>query len=122
MAICSKCGASLDPNSQFCPGCGSAQANAPNSNAPMSTSTSTSTSVSRMTRPTGVTVLAALAFLGGVILLGFGLLVGSAFSALFSLVGLGGIGSIIEVVFIVFALIQFAIGYGYWVGASWAWW
>jgi hypothetical protein len=75
-----------------------------------------------MTRPTGVTVLAVLAFLGGVILLGFGLLVGSVFSAVSSLVGLAGIGSIIEVVFIVFALIQFAIGYGYWVGASWAWW
>jgi hypothetical protein len=69
-----------------------------------------------MERPTGVTILAVLAFLGGVILLGFGLIAGMA-----SLL-LPGLGGGIELLFVIFALLQFAIGYGLGTGATWAWW
>jgi hypothetical protein len=114
MAFCSKCGASLDPNSQFCPSCG----------APVSTSMSTSSSgspptvpspapsyspgpASSMQRPTGVTILAVLAGLGGLVLIGFGLI--------FTLFGFG-------LIFVVFGLLELGVVYGYWTGASWAWW
>jgi hypothetical protein len=71
-----------------------------------------------MERPTGVTILAVLAFLGGVLLLVFGLALGSMFSFLYS----GAAGTGIAALLVVFALIQFGVGYGYWVGATWAWW
>jgi zinc-ribbon domain len=119
MAFCSKCGASLDPNSQFCPSCGGpvgGQTSASSSGA-MPSSSGTSTSVASMQRPTGVTVLAVLAGIGGLVLLGFGAFAGALVGFL-----LPGLGTGITVVFVIFALIQFAIAYGFWVGASWAWW
>lgn len=73
--------------------------------------------VSPMQRPTGVTILAVLAVIGGLALLGFGAVAGTLVGSF-----LPGLGTVIAVVFVIFALIQFGIAYGYWVGASWAWW
>jgi hypothetical protein len=70
-----------------------------------------------MQRPTGVTILAVLAFLGGVLLLVFGLVTGSMISSAFA-----GFGSGVAILFVIFALIQFGVGYGFWVGTTWAWW
>jgi hypothetical protein len=122
MASCSKCGAPLDPNAQFCASCGSQTtpqaAVSPYSSAPAPSSySSTSVTPATMQRPTGVTILAVLAFLGGLIFLGFGVAAGSILSLF-----LPGLGVGIEILFLVFALIQFAIGYGFWTGARWAWW
>lgn len=60
-----------------------------------------------MGRPTGITILAVLAAIGALALIGFGLL-----SSLF------GFG----LVFVVFGLVEFAVAYGFWTGASWGWW
>jgi hypothetical protein len=60
-----------------------------------------------MNRPTGITILAILAILGGLAELGFGLI--------FSLFGFG-------LIFVVFGLIELAVAYGFWTGASWGWW
>src|SRR5579859_3220096 len=104
MASCSKCGAPLDPNAQFCASCGSQTtpqaAVSPYSSAPPAPSSYSSTSVTpaTMQRPTGVTILAVLAFLGGLILLGFGVAAGSILSLF-----LPGLGVSIEILFVVFA-------------------
>ena len=123
IASCSKCGAPLDPNAQFCASCGNTTtpqaAVSPFSSPPPAPSSYSSNSVTpaTMQRPTGVTILAVLAFLGGVILLAFGVSSGSILSLF-----LPGLGVGVEILFVVFALIQFAIGYGFWTGATWAWW
>ena len=112
----------MDPNSQFCPSCGapvSGQASSSSSGSmpQMPPSSGSSMPVSPMQRPTGVTILAVLAVIGGLALLGFGAVAGTLVGSF-----LPGLGTVIAVVFVIFALIQFGIAYGYWVGASWAWW
>lgn len=129
MAYCSKCGAPLEPNAQFCASCGApvnaAQSSSPppsqpptwNMPPPSPPPTYTSSTTTSMKRPTGVTILAVLAIIGGLALLGFAAVAGAMVGTLFS-----GLGAVIAVVFVIFALIEFAIAYGFWVGASWAWW
>jgi hypothetical protein len=120
MAFCSKCGSSLDPNAQFCASCGAAvnaaQPN-PSSQPPNWDTPPVPTVSTQMQRPTGVVVLAILAAIGGLGLLGFGAVAGS-FLGFF----LPGVGFGLSILFVIFALIQFGIAYGFWVGASWAWW
>jgi len=105
MPFCSKCGATLDPSVQFCPICGApvgqlteASPPAPNyySRASMS-----------VQRPAGITILAALAGLGALATLAFGLV--------FTIFGFG-------LIFVAIGLLEFGVAYGFWGGASWAWW
>jgi len=136
MAFCTKCGATLDPNSQFCASCGapidSAQPSSsgfgsqPASSAPPTWSSSPPPSpppvyggqtTTQMSRPTGVTILAVLGILGGILLLIFAAIVGAIVNSIFP-----GMGAGLAILFVIFALIQFGIAYGFWVGATWAWW
>lgn len=111
MAFCSKCGTSLDPNAQFCPSCGAAVNAANPSSQPVPTVST------QLQRPTGVIVLAVLAAIAGLGSLGFGAAGGAILAFL-----LPGVGFAFSILFVVFALIQFGIAYGFWVGATWAWW
>jgi hypothetical protein len=109
MAFCSKCGASLDPNSQFCPSCGapvsaSTPSGPPSIGPPPSYSPGMSTPKQR---PAGITILAILAGLGGLALIVVGLIT--------SFFGFG-------LIFVVLGLLELGVAYGYWIGASWAWW
>lgn len=58
------------------------------------------------TRPTGITILAILAGLGALALIAFGAL---------------SVGAGIGIAFIIIGLIEFAVAYGFWTGASWGW-
>lgn len=74
-----------------------------------------------MERPTGVTILAVLSFIGGVLLLlaGVGLLAlgGASGSApVGAIVGILGGGSIL------IGLLELVVGYGLWTLQGWAWW
>ncbi len=64
--------------------------------------------VQQQQRPLGVTILAVLAFLGGLLNLYFGL-TGIGFALLYGLL------------LIVVGLAQLAFGYGAWTGKPWAW-
>jgi hypothetical protein len=111
MAFCSKCGANLDPNSQFCPSCGApVNASMPTASSesvvPPPPAYSPGTSNPRQ-RPTGITILAILAGLGALGLIAFGLI--------FTLFGFG-------LIFVLFGLLELGAAYGLWTGARWAWW
>jgi multisubunit Na+/H+ antiporter MnhG subunit len=82
-------------------------------------------------RPTGVTILAVLQVLGGLIFFGLGVLL----MAVAGLIGLAGltdttvfpafIGSaiigIIGIIMLVIGILGFAVAYGYWNGLGWSW-
>jgi lysylphosphatidylglycerol synthetase-like protein (DUF2156 family) len=75
----------------------------------------------RPSRPLGVTVVAILQFLGGILLV----LGGAALAALPQLVGLplfgfllGGLG----VFLVVIGALALLVGWGLWTGKGWAWW
>ncbi len=78
---------------------------------------------SRPSRPVGITIIAILVILGGII----GLLVGLAifaFSALVATVGassIGSVGTIIGGIFLFFSLLWLAVGIGFLSGKGWAW-
>ncbi|MGH9775930.1 MAG: hypothetical protein ACRD50_13395 [Candidatus Acidiferrales bacterium] len=80
-----------------------------------------------MQRPTGVTILAVLAFLGAActLLVGFAMLVGgAAFSRMLSAspgaAMLAGMGAALGVVCLLFAVLYLAIGVGLWKLKNWA--
>lgn len=58
-----------------------------------------------MNRPLGITILAILAVLGGLVSLAVG-----AFASGFGLV------------LVIIGLVELAVAYGYWTGKSWGWW
>uniref|UniRef100_A0A7C4BAG2 DUF7144 domain-containing protein n=1 Tax=Thermofilum pendens TaxID=2269 RepID=A0A7C4BAG2_THEPE len=75
-------------------------------------------------RPTGITILALLEFIGG----GLTILLGIAFLALGPVIA-AGLPSFLSVlvgalggVFIVMGLIGVVLGWGLWTGKGWAWW
>jgi len=72
-----------------------------------------------MQRPTGVTVLAVLAALGGIasVLGGLSLL---GIGAIFSVVG-GGFAFIVGLVLLALGIADLALAYGFWTAMPWAW-
>lgn len=71
-------------------------------------------------RPTGVTILSILAFIGGA----FGILGGLALlglGAAFAGSGLGGLSVVFGIVILVLSALQLYIGYGFWTLKSSAW-
>src|SRR5437667_9537003 len=76
-------------------------------------------------RPIGVTILAVLTILGGVLLLLLGIVV-VAFSSLLVGVGLplgfGLTGSVLGAIILIFGIIWIAVGSGLLNLRSWAWW
>ncbi len=82
----------------------------------------------RPERPLGVTILAVLSILGGILFLLLGILasvLGAAFAGTM-MTGMKGlplfIFAAVGVVFIILGLIELVVGWGLWKGASWAWW
>ena len=74
-----------------------------------------------MNRPTGVTVLAILQLLGGLLML----VIAAGLSAVSSFVGRGfliAFGGLISGVLAIFGLIGLATAYAFWTGQSWGWW
>lgn len=109
----------MDPNSTICSYCGSSLAKVPSSDpsAPPAASSAPSLGATpppypanpysvSPTRPTGITILAILAGLGALALIAFGAL---------------SVGAGIGIAFIIIGLIEFAVAYGFWTGASWGW-
>ena len=60
-------------------------------------------------RPTGISALAILEILGGIVAIIGGLILAVATSSI-----LGGLGSLLGIVAIISGLFAFAIGYGFW--------
>ncbi|SRR5579875_855562 len=117
-SVCPKCGASLDPNASFCAYCGSPvseqevippppiSSSTPPPPAPSSYPQGTVHPMS-MHRPAGITILAILAGLAGLVSIGLG--VGASFF---------GFGSF----FVLIGLIELGVAFGFWTGAPWGWW
>lgn len=73
-----------------------------------------------MQRPTGVTVLAVLAAIGGI----FGILGGLALVGLggmFAAAGGGGLAAIVGLVVLALSVVDLALAYGFWMLKPWAW-
>ncbi len=73
-------------------------------------------------RPTGITILAVLAGIGGVLnlLAGFGLLFGGAF-LLGAGTGYGGAAALFGIAFLALGGLLIALAYGFWMTLPWAW-
>ena len=82
--------------------------------------------MSRKTRPTGVTILAVLEALGGLVwlLAGAGIMMVGALMPIFG-AGLamvfGAIAGLMGLVFLIFGIIAFVLAYGLFTGRGWAW-
>jgi hypothetical protein len=74
-----------------------------------------------MQRPTGVTILAVLAAIGGIfgILAGIGLLGLGSFVAAYT--GLGGLAVVFGLIVLVLGIAELALAYGFWTAKPWAW-
>ena len=133
MPYCPKCGAEASEGTRFCPSCGQ----------DLSATTAAAPQAARIPeqvkqRPTGVTTLAILQILGGLLFLvlgGFALVIGGLLGMagmagmvpdmpdmpeMFPLF-LSGAGAIIGMIMIVIGILSFAVAYGYWNGLGWAW-
>jgi hypothetical protein len=82
--------------------------------------------MSQKTRPTGVTILAVLEALGGLVwlLVGAGMMMVGALMPIFG-AGLpmffGAIAGLMGFVFLIFGIIAFVLAYGLFTGKGWAW-
>ena len=74
-------------------------------------------------RPTGVTILAVLEFIVGIIALlgGLGALVGSAALGFAGRGMLSGVFGIFGGVALIFGILALVVGWGMWTGREWAW-
>jgi hypothetical protein len=74
-----------------------------------------------MQRPTGVTILAVLAAIGGI----FGILAGIALLGVGSFVaayaGAGGLAFVFGLVLLVLGIAELALAYGFWTAKAWGW-
>lgn len=74
-----------------------------------------------MQRPTGVTIIAVLAAVGGVLGLLAGLALIAAGPAISSATGLGGFVGIAAWIVLAYAALSLVLAYGFWMLKSWAW-
>jgi hypothetical protein len=72
-------------------------------------------------RPGGITILAILEVLGGLVFLVLGIIVLAVAGFLPFPVWLGGLIGVIGGVVIIIGIINFVVAYGYWNGSGWAW-
>lgn len=73
-----------------------------------------------MQRPTGVTILAVVSAIGGIL----GLLAGLALLGIGSLVaasGLGGFAAVAGLIVLAYAILSLVVAYGFWTLQTWAW-
>ena len=128
MPYCEKCGASLEPNAQFCPSCGAPVTSPATSVQPGMSSSPPPPPPGYETggmppgtsyiggRPLGITILAILEILGGLALLagGAGLAAAAAFGVFgFGFAALGGL-------LVILGLLSFVVAFGLWTGRGWA--
>ena len=73
--------------------------------------------MSQRIRPTGVTILAVLEALGGLVWL----LAGAGMMMVGLPMFLGAIAGLMSVVFLIFGIIAFVLAYGLFTGKGWAW-
>lgn len=73
-----------------------------------------------MARPTGVTILAVLAAIGGFFLILGGLAL-LGLGGLFASAGLGGFAFVFGLLALALGVAELAIAYGFWTLAPWAW-
>ena len=81
--------------------------------------------IAKPKRPLGVTVLAILAVLGGILLLFSGIGIGSSptlFTSMPNMAYLAPIAADLGIVFIILGLIALVSAYGLWTGKKWGWW
>ena len=129
MPYCPKCGAEASEGTRFCPSCGQ-DLSATTAAAPQAARTPEQVKQ----RPTGVTILAILQILGGLLFLvlgGFALVI-AGFLGMAGMVPdmpempmfplfLSGAAAIIGIIMIAIGILSFAVAYGYWNGLGWAW-
>ena len=82
--------------------------------------------MSQRIRPSGVTILAVLEALGGLVwlLAGAGMMMVGALMPLFGVglpMFLGAIAGLMSLVFLIFGIIAFVLAYGLFTGRGWAW-
>jgi len=120
MRFCPSCGSKVSDDSRFCPNCGKDL-----SIETVQKPTITVPEVPR--RPTGVTIIAILEVLKGVIQIIVGGLLLGFFEAYYdpSLwpypVFLGAFAFVLGVLFLVLGGLSFLLAYGFWFGYRWAW-
>lgn len=127
MPFCTKCGKEVKEGDSFCPHCGQTLSIQVVKSVPQAPSVS-----NRVTqRPTGITIIAILEVLGGLVFFGLGaiiLLIAGILGAGFRTANFPVLGSItgiilgvIGLILVIIGIINFVIAYGYWSGRTWAW-
>jgi hypothetical protein len=121
MPFCPKCGREVETEDRFCPNCRQVLSRPPPE----------PHSIRIGRRPPGVTVLALLEVLSGIVFFGLGFIILIIANILGTGVQppdfpiLGGIVGVIVGLFggvmVILALMNFIIAYGYWNGLSWSW-
>ena len=127
MPFCSKCGSKMPEESRFCPNCGQ------DVTKPVTASPAQRVPEQQVIqRPTGVTIMAVLQVLGGLVFVGLGLLM-MAVAGFMGVAGLipdfpmfqaflgGVVLGIIGGIMLIIGILGFAVAYGYWNGSGWAW-
>ncbi len=126
MSYCPKCGEEVPEEGQFCPNCGQDLAT------PVTPAQAPSVSEEFVERPTGVTILAALQVLAGLVFVVFGAIV-LIVAGLLRIWGvrpqapmlplfLGGlIIAVVGGIMVIIGIVSFAVAYGYMNGRGWAW-
>jgi lysylphosphatidylglycerol synthetase-like protein (DUF2156 family) len=126
MPFCPACGKPVDANVAFCPNCGY-NLQSGGQGAPVPGGTPPVPMPMTRVRPTGVTILAILQMLGGVLifLVGIAAVSVAGMTSTLSNFGYGYLSGVIGIVggvIAVIGLIGVVFGYGLWKGWSWAWW
>lgn len=126
MPFCPACGKPVDANVTFCPSCGYNMQSGGQGVPLPGGAPPTSMPMTRV-RPAGVTILAILQMLGGVLifLIGIAAVSVAGMTSVLSTYGYGYLAGAIGVVggvIVVIGLIGIGIGFGLWKGMSWAWW
>ncbi|HVP23930.1 MAG TPA: zinc ribbon domain-containing protein [Conexivisphaerales archaeon] len=121
MAFCPSCGKQIDDNATFCPYCG---ANVKASQPPAGAQPPP-TAVAGKERPLGVTIIAVLDVLAGLLLILAG---GAMFGVRFMLGAYGGpmasrpgLVAAFGVLFVIVGLVTVFLAWGLWNGSTWAW-
>jgi uncharacterized membrane protein (DUF2068 family) len=75
-----------------------------------------------MQRPTGITILAVLSFIGGILAILAGLALVGLSGAIAAAAGGGtGLATILGLLLLIFGVLEIVLGYGFWTLKPWAW-
>jgi multisubunit Na+/H+ antiporter MnhG subunit len=125
MPYCPICGSQVKEETRFCPNCGC------DLKASIASQPQYRYEQAEL-RPTGVTILAVLQVLGGIVFFGLGVLL-MAIAGLIGIVGLtpgtspfpiligSAVVGIIGIIMLAIGILGFAAAYGFWNGLGWSW-